>query len=128
MSQKINNAYVLEQLSSNNQHKAHKSINKGLPNKSFVSVMQEIESNDIAFSKHARARLQTRGIELSKHEVNKVSHALDSAANKGVNEAIIVMGEKLLIASVKNRTIITAANQNDIEEKIITKIDGAIFI
>ncbi len=95
---------------------------------SFQSVLDRIEKNDINVTKHAKMRLNTRGIALGKGEVEKVAKAIDQAADKGVKEAVIVVGDQLLIASVANRTIITAAQKRDMQTKIITNIDGAIFI
>ncbi len=96
--------------------------------RSFQAVLDKIEKNDINVTKHAKMRLNTRGVSLAKSEVDKVVKAIDQAADKGVKEAVIVVGEQLLIASVTNRTIITAAQKHDMQTKIITNIDGAIFI
>ncbi len=95
---------------------------------SFQEVLNRIKQNDINVTKHARNRLDTRGVTLKPNQVEKVAKAMDQAAQKGVKEAVIVVGEQLLIASVANRTIITAAQKDDMQAKIITKIDGAIFI
>ncbi len=95
---------------------------------SFQEVLDRIKQSDINVTKHARDRLDTRGVTLGPNQVEKVAKAMDEAAQKGVKEAVIVVGEQLLIASVTNRTIITAAKKEDMQAKIITKIDGAIFI
>ncbi len=95
---------------------------------SFQEVLDRIKQSDINVTKHARARLDTRGVTLKPNQVEQVAKAMDQAAQKGVKEAVIVVGEQLLIASVANRTIITAAQKDDMQAKIITKIDGAIFI
>ncbi len=96
--------------------------------RSFQSVLDKIEKNDINVTKHAKMRLNTRGVTLGQREVEKVAKAMDEASQKGVKEAVIVVGEQLLIASVTNRTIITAAQKRDMQTKLITNIDGAIFI
>ncbi len=101
---------------------------KTADNRSFQAVLNRINKKDINVTKHAKMRLNSRGVSLAKGEVEKVAEAIDKAADKGVKEAVIVVGEKLLIASVANRTIITAAQKHDMQTKIITNIDGAIFI
>ncbi len=112
----------------NNRQPAPKQVQNANGKRSFQAVLDKIEKNNINVTKHAKMRLNTRGVSLAKSEVEKVVKAIDQAADKGVKEAVIVVGEQLLIASVTNRTIITAAQKRDMQTKIITNIDGAIFI
>ncbi len=99
-------------------------------NPTFQSLLQkEIDKNqNLKFSKHALERLEERKIQLTNHEVNKLSDAINKAAEKGIRETLIVMDNKAFIASVPNRTVITAATDKQLKENIFTNIDGAIFI
>jgi len=85
-------------------------------------------SSDVTFSKHARERLFSRGIELSDDDVQKISAALDKADIKGAKETLIMMDEIALVAAVKNRTIITAFDRSNLQEGIVTSIDSAVII
>ena len=85
-------------------------------------------SSDVTFSKHARERLFSRGIELSDDDVQKISAALDKADIKGAKETLIMMDDIALVAAVKNRTIITAFDRSNLQEGIVTSIDSAVII
>ncbi|UCD16223.1 MAG: hypothetical protein JSV44_07060, partial [Candidatus Zixiibacteriota bacterium] len=62
---------------------------------------------DLAISKHARARLYSRGIELSDNKLMQLSQAIDKAATKGSRETLILDDDAAYVASVENRTIVT---------------------
>jgi flagellar operon protein len=103
------------------------SINKGT---SFGAVFQEELSrqSEVKFSKHAMERLQTRNIKLSKEDLNKINEAVNKAAEKGVKETLIIMGNSAFIANVKSKTIITAATEDNLKNNVFTNIDGAVII
>ncbi len=112
-----------------NQNKNRNFNNINNQKTSFQTILQtQIQKNqDIKFSKHALDRLQERKIQLTKQEVNKLNNAISKAAEKGIKETLIIMDNKAFIASVPNRTIITAATDKQLKENVFTNIDGAIF-
>jgi len=95
----------------------------------FESLLQkQIHKNqNLKFSKHALERLEERKIELTTQEVDKISNAITKAATKGIKETLIIMDNKAFIASVPNRTVITAATDKQLKDNVFTNIDGAIF-
>lgn len=97
---------------------------------SFQALLQkEIhKSQGFKFSKHALERLEERKIQLTNQEVDKLNSAINKAAEKGIKETLIIMDNKAFIASVPNRTVITAAMDQQLKENIFTNIDGAVFI
>lgn len=97
--------------------------------KSFQEIFNNInKSQEVKFSKHAIERLKYRNINLTKEEIDRLNSAIKKAGNKGVKEALILMDNKIFIASVKNHTIITAASNEQLKENIFTNIDGAVII
>lgn len=128
MNKHVNNAYILNRVNSNTQTKQPQTPVNKPSGQSFEDVLRSIQKSEVVVSKHAMERLDSRSVKLNDVELKSVSDAMDKAAEKGIKDAVIVMGDKLLIANVPNKTIITAAFKNDMKEKIITKIDGAIFI
>lgn len=113
-----------------NQNNISKSPTKyNTPKKSFQEILHGIgKPEDIKFSKHALERLRNRNIQLSKEELSRINTGVEKAEEKGVNEALILMGNKAFIASVKNRTIITAASDEQLKENVFTNIDGAVIV
>lgn len=99
------------------------------PKKSFQEILDGIgKTEDVKFSKHALERLRNRNINLSTEDISKINSAVQKAEQKGVREALILMGNKAFIASVKNKTIITAASEDQLKENVFTNIDGAVIV
>ena len=92
----------------------------------FSSEMAQ--SKELAFSKHASQRLHSRGIELSDQQVNQISDALDKAAAKGSRETLVLMDDVALVASVENRTVITAFDRDQLKDGVVTSIDSAVIL
>lgn len=82
----------------------------------------------LAFSKHASQRLHSRGIELSDQQVKQISDALDKAAAKGSRETLVLMDDIALVASVENRTVITAFDRDQLKDGVVTSIDSAVIL
>lgn len=95
---------------------------------SFDEVLSQIGKKELKFSKHALDRIRSRNIELTQKDLNDISNAVDRAEAKGVKEALILMNDKVFIASVKSKTIITAASEDQLKDSVFTNIDGAVII
>ncbi|GAB6109230.1 TIGR02530 family flagellar biosynthesis protein [Fusibacter bizertensis] len=96
---------------------------------SFNDVLNKIKSNEqVKFSKHAMDRLNSRNIELSDEELGRINDGVDKAKTKGVREALIMMDNKVFVASVQNKTIITAALDEQLKDNVFTNIDGAVIV
>ena len=100
------------------------------PSQGFDSILQqEINSKtEVKFSKHALERLQSRNINLSKEDLSKINDAVNKAAEKGVKEALIIMGNTALVTSIRNKTVITAATEENLKNNVFTNIDGTVII
>jgi flagellar operon protein len=100
------------------------------PSQGFDSILQQQINlqTEVKFSKHALDRLQARNIKLTKEDISKINDAVNKAAEKGVKEALIIMGNTALVTSIKNKTVITAATEENLKSNVFTNIDGAIII
>ncbi|ANE47543.1 flagellar biosynthesis protein [Paenibacillus swuensis] len=93
--------------------------------KSFHEIFQ---NQFVRFSHHAESRLHQRGIELKPEQITKISTALDKAAAKGAKDSLFLMNDMAFIVNVKNRTVVTAMDQNALKDNVFTQIDSAIVI
>ena len=102
--------------------------------KSGETTFKEMFSNELAdsrqlsFSKHARQRLFSRGIELSEESLTRVSDAVDRASSKGSKETLVLIDDAALVISVENRTVITAFDRENLRDGIVTSIDSAVVL
>lgn len=96
----------------------------------FDSLLKQklAESDEIKFSKHAELRLQSRNISLTQVQKDKMKEAVTKAESKGVRDSLVLMDNLAFVVNVKNRTVITAANSNELKENVFTNIDGAVII
>lgn len=98
--------------------------------KSFESVLKQMQGKDenIKFSKHALDRMGYRDMTLSQEEFNRLRMGFNRADKKGVKDALILMGDKAFIASIKNKTVITTVNSDQLKDNVFTNIDGAVIV
>ncbi len=97
------------------------------PTTAFGEILQQVQSK-LRFSAHALDRLRSRGLYPSASEMQALLKGLELAAAKGARNAVIVIGNKAFVASVENNTIITALDRQQLEERIVTNIDAAVFL
>lgn len=91
----------------------------------------QIKNNDLGglrFSQHAVDRLMSRGIKVSPDDFTRLSQAVDKAASKGSKDSLILMNESAFIVSVKNNTVVTVMDKNNLKDNVFTNIDSTVVI
>lgn len=119
---KINNRII------NNKNRINANVSNTSQDNSFDKILESEKNKGLKISKHAIERMSLRNINLNDNDISKIEMAINKAQSKGVKEALILMGDIALIASTKNRTIITTANAEQLKENVFTNIDGAVII
>ena len=105
-----------------------KSNNVGM---SFQEILEHkiIPQNEkLKFSKHASSRLETRNIELTNEQVERLNEAAARAGEKGIKESLVLMDSLAFIVNIPNNTVVTAMDGQQTNEQIFTNIDGAIIV
>ena len=92
---------------------------------SFEKMLDE--AGDIKFSAHARKRVESRNIQLEISDFSKINEAINKAATKGAKNSVLLMGKAAFIVNVKNRTVVTAVNKENLKDSIFTYIDSVII-
>ncbi len=82
----------------------------------------------LSFSRHAHERMCSRGIELSEESLSGIAAAIDKARSKGSKETLILTDDAAFVASVDNRTIITAFDRHNLRQGVVTSIDSAVIV
>lgn len=95
----------------------------------FDKLLQEKiqEYSEVKFSKHAELRLQSRNINLTQMQKEKINQAVKKAEAKGVKDSLVIMDNLAFVVNVKSKTVITAVNSGELKENVFTNIDGAVF-
>jgi flagellar operon protein len=97
---------------------------------SFDSLLQQqlAEQTDIKFSAHALKRLESRQLSLDNQDMALLKDAVNRVEAKGAKESLILMDQMALVVSIKNRTVITAVDSNNLKENVFTNIDSAVIV
>ena len=85
-------------------------------------------TDEIKFSKHAKARLHSRGIDLDQGQLERLGEGIDSLAERGAQESLILMDKTALVVGVPKRTVITAMTRSEAMGNIFTNIDSTLVI
>lgn len=100
------------------------------PKSKFSSHLQTALQSDsqLLVSKHAKERLQQRGIHINDTHWKQIEEKVHEARKKGVNESLVLLKEAALIVSAKNNTVITAMDREEARTQIFTNINGTIIM
>lgn len=83
-------------------------------------------TDDLTFSKHLTERINRRSIELSPEKLDRLSQAVDKAAEKGARESVVLLDNLALLVSVSNRTVLTAIETEKMKNGVFTNIDSVV--
>lgn len=90
------------------------------------SIEQPLGQKEVKISHHAQKRLEERGLQLDQQDMKQIEEAVEELNEKGSKNSLIFYKDMALIASVHNRTIITALNTQEMDT--VTNIDSAMRI
>ena len=93
---------------------------------SFDSIFKT-EIDKLKFSNHANKRIESRELNLTETDMNKLQDAVSKAESKGAKDSLIMMKETAFIVNIPNRTVITALDVNKSSENVFTNIDSVVF-
>lgn len=97
-----------------------------LTNQDFKAVLQQEQA--LKMSKHASRRLNERDISISDRQWTKLSEKVDEADRKGIANSLVLMDDMALIVNAQNKTIVTAMNLQEAQDRIFTNINGTILL
>ena len=125
----MKNDYMIRRTQISSGNVEPNKVQNNISGPSFNDVLNKVKSNEqVKFSKHALDRLNSRNIELTEDELSRINTGVDKAKSKGVRDALIMMDDKIFVASVQNKTIITAAMEEQLKDNVFTNIDGAVIV
>ena len=97
---------------------------------SFQEILEQASgiTREVRFSKHAAGRLNTRNIELTDGQIERLNEGAKKAQAKGIKDSLVLVDSLAFIVNVPSSTVVTAMEQSEAQEKIFTNIDGAVII
>ena len=121
----VNRTYSIEQLQGQflNTGKMSGRQKSSVSEPSFARILEQTTS-EVKFSKHANERLQSRNIDLSESQKERLNQAVKTAGEKGIKESLVMLDDLAFIVNIKNNTVVTAITRG--EQKVFSNIDGAV--
>ena len=86
------------------------------------------QAGELRWSRHATARLRSRGIELDEQAQAEISAAVDRLEAKGAKESLVLYDDHAFIVGVNRRTVITAMTRDEAVGSIFTNIDSTFVV
>ena len=96
------------------------------PGVPFGDVLAE-KLGELRFSSHALQRIERRGIGLGDEVVDRLKSGIARAAGKGSRESVVLVDGTAFVVSIRNRTVITAVDEEHMREHVFTNIDSAVI-
>jgi flagellar operon protein len=93
---------------------------------SSPQTKQKQPTDGLTFSKHLTERINRRGIDMSPEKLDRLSQAVDKAAEKGSRESVVLLDNLALLVSVSNRTVLTAIETGKMKDGVFTNIDSVV--
>lgn len=97
------------------------------PDTDFKEVLDD-QFKDLKISGHAAKRLKERNLEMDPLEFLKLKEAVSQLRKKGGNDSLVITGKAAYIIDIKNQTIVTAMDKENMENNVFTKIDSTMVI
>ena len=94
----------------------------------FARILDEqLQTGRLKFSRHAAHRLESRGIQFGPQQLQRLQQAVDRVQEKGGRDSLVLLDETALVVSVRNQTVVTVVDREQLKENVFTNIDSAIF-
>ena len=91
-------------------------------------LQREIQQRTVNFSKHALARAEERGIELTSDLMDKLADSVEKAHEKGAKNILAFSDSQAFIINIPYGRVITTMSGEEMKENIFTNIDGAVLL
>ncbi len=101
---------------------------ESLMNQKLVEQQTTMPQGELSISKHATARMEQRGMEMSTELMLSLNNAMDKVRTKGARDTVMIAEQGAFIVNVPNNVIVTAITKEELKENVFTNIDSAVLI
>jgi flagellar operon protein len=95
----------------------------------FNDILNETinkDNEEYTLSKHAADRL--REINFTDTDMKEIAKGFQIAQDKGAKNSVMIYKDVALIASIENKTVITAIEKERSKENVFTNIDSVVIL
>ncbi len=95
---------------------------------SFQDILNDvkIKNEGYVLSKHAAERLNE--INFTSEDMKNIGEGFNLAEDKGAKNSVMIYKDVALIASIENRTLITAIEKDRAKDNVFTNVDSVVIL
>lgn len=71
--------------------------------------------------------MNSRGIQFSPNQIDRLEKAVSEVDAKGGKESLVMIDDTALVVSVKNDTVVTVVDKQQLKNNVFTNIDSAVI-
>lgn len=90
--------------------------------------LNKTPAKEVQFSKHAKERVEQRGIEVTPTLMDSLNEAVNKAREKGAKDVVIIGPNEAFIVNVPNNVVVTTMSGTELKDNIFTNIDSAVIL
>ena len=94
----------------------------------FQQVLDNVINKNDGFTVSKHAALRFKEINFTQDDMKKIEKGFQTAEDKNSKNTVMLYKDVALIASVENRTIITAVEKDRAKDNIFTNIDSVVIL
>lgn len=102
----------------------------GTPRGTFAEHLERArqQPGSATISHHAWQRIRQRGISMTDAEQHHLAEAMHHLAGKGARDALLLRPDAAFVVNVPNRTVVTAIDHSEMQQRVFTQIDSAMML
>ncbi|MFN8507448.1 MAG: flagellar protein [Dehalococcoidia bacterium] len=81
---------------------------------------------EVRLSRHAQKRIDRRELGLDSARMDRLSTAIDRAAEKGARNSVVMLDGLAVVVDVRERTIVTALDTGGGGQRVFTNVDSVV--
>lgn len=95
---------------------------------SFKQVLDNVKSKDEGFTVSKHAALRLNEINFTKEDMKEIEKGFEIAKDKNSKNTVMFYKDVALIASIENKTLITAVEKERAKDNIFTNVDSVVIL
>lgn len=94
----------------------------------FKDLLDKKKEEKLKFSTHAQKRITMRNLKVDENEIANLEKGVGKLRQKGGKDSVVLLNEKAYVISVKNNTVVTIIDSENLNENVFTNIDSMIIL
>ena len=95
---------------------------------SFKDILDSVKNKDEGFTVSKHAALRLNEINFTEEDMKQIEKGFEIAKHKNSKNTVMLYKDVAIIASVENKTLITAVEKERAKDNIFTNVDSVVIL